>query len=237
MTWLTYSRRPAATVSARQFDSARAEMVARQIRDRGVRSPAVLDAMLAVPRHEFVSPSHWAEAYDDKPIQIGNAQTISQPYIVAAMAEALALKPVDRVLEIGCGSGYQAAVLSHLAREVIAIEFIPTLAESARARLARLGFRNITVALADGSVGWPSAAPYDAIIVSAAAPAVPAPLVEQLAEGGRLVLPVGNAGEQDLVLFVKREGRATQQTLFPCRFVPLLGQNGWRVLPNGSLER
>ncbi len=212
-------------------------MVARQIRDRGVRSPAVLEAMLAVPRHEFVSPSHWSEAYDDKPVQIGNAQTISQPYIVAAMAEALALKPTDRVLEIGCGSGYQAAVLSHLAREVVAVEFISSLADSARSRLARLGYRNITVAMADGSVGWPSSAPYDAIIVSAAAPAVPAPLIEQLAESGRLVLPVGDAGEQDLVLFVKKDGRATQQILFPCRFVPLVGQNGWRVSPTGALER
>jgi protein-L-isoaspartate(D-aspartate) O-methyltransferase len=220
-----------------QFDSARREMVARQIRDRGIESPRVLDAMLAVPRHEFVPPSCLAEAYDDKPLQIGEAQTISQPYMVAAVADALALDPNDRVLEIGCGSGYQAAVLSRLAREVVAIEFRTHLAASARERLARLGFKNVSVVSGDGSLGWPMASPYQAILVSAAAPAVPSALVEQLDEGGRLVIPVGDADQQDLMLIVKKENRVTQQTLFPCRFVPLLGLHGWRLRPDGALEK
>jgi protein-L-isoaspartate(D-aspartate) O-methyltransferase len=220
-----------------QFDSARKEMVARQIRDRGIHSQSVLDAMLAVPRHEFVPASCLAEAYDDKPLQIGEAQTISQPYMVAAAAEALAIEPADRVLEIGCGSGYQAAVLSHLAREVFAIEFRTHLAASARERLSRLGYKNVSVVSGDGSLGWPLASPYQAILVSAAAPAVPSALVDQLAEGGRLVIPVGHADQQDLMLLVKKENRVTQQTLFPCRFVPLLGLHGWRVRPDGALEK
>jgi protein-L-isoaspartate(D-aspartate) O-methyltransferase len=219
------------------FESARREMVARQIRDRGIESPRVLDAMLAVPRHEFVPPSCVSEAYDDKPLQIGEAQTISQPYMVAAVADALAIDPNDRVLEIGCGSGYQAAVLSHLAREIFAVEFRSQLAATARERLARLGYKNVAVVSGDGSLGWPLASPYNAILVSAAAPAVPATLVDQLDEGGRLVIPVGNAEQQDLMLLVKKENRVTQQTLFPCRFVPLLGLHGWRLRPDGALEK
>jgi protein-L-isoaspartate(D-aspartate) O-methyltransferase len=220
-----------------QFDSARREMVARQIRERGIHSEPVLAAMLAVPRHEFVPESLITEAYDDKPLQIGEAQTISQPYMVAAVAEALALQPTDRVLEIGSGSGYQAAVLSHLSREVFGIEFRTHLAASARERLSRLRYKNISIVSGDGSLGWPLASPYNAILVSAAAPAIPAALIEQLAEGGRLVIPVGDADQQDLMLLVKKENRVTQQTLFPCRFVPLLGRHGWRVRPDGALEK
>jgi protein-L-isoaspartate(D-aspartate) O-methyltransferase len=220
-----------------QFESLRREMVARQIRERGIQSEAVLEAMLAVPRHEFVPASCANEAYEDKPLAIGEAQTISQPYMVAAVAEALGLHPSDRVLEIGCGSGYQAAVLSRLAREVFAIEFRTHLAASARERLARLGFKNISVVSGDGSLGWPMASPYQAILVSAAAPAVPSALVDQLDEGGRLVIPVGDADQQDLMLLVKKENRVTQQTLFPCRFVPLLGLHGWRLRPDGALEK
>jgi protein-L-isoaspartate(D-aspartate) O-methyltransferase len=219
------------------FESARKEMVARQIRDRGIASQRVLDAMLAVPRHEFVPPSCIGEAYDDKPLQIGEAQTISQPYMVAAAAEALAIDPNDRVLEIGCGSGYQAAVLSLLAKEVFAVEFRTQLVAAARERLTRLGYKNVNVFAGDGSLGWPMASPYNAILVSAAAPAVPANLVDQLGEGGRLVIPVGNAEQQDLMLLVKKENRVTQQTLFPCRFVPLLGLHGWRLRPDGALEK
>ncbi len=223
--------------ATQQFESLRREMVARQIRERGIHSEAVLEAMLAVPRHEFVPASCVGEAYEDKPLAIGEAQTISQPYMVAAVAEALAIEPNDRVLEIGCGSGYQAAVLSRLAREVFAIEFRTHLAASARERLTRLGFKNISVVSGDGSLGWPMASPYQAILVSAAAPAVPSALVDQLDEGGRLVIPVGDTEQQDLMLLVKKENRVTQQTLFPCRFVPLLGLHGWRLRADGALEK
>lgn len=210
-----------------EFESARQEMVARQIRDRGIRSPRVLEAMAAVPRHLFVLPEHLRAAYADEPLPIGAGQTISQPFMVAAMAEALSLEGGERVLEIGAGSGYQAAVLSCLAREVIAMETQPELAAAARDRLARLGYTNVRVEEGDGSLGWPSGAPYDAILVTAAAPAVPPPLLDQLAEGGRLVIPVGPSQHQELLRIVKRGGRISQQALYACRFVPLLGRYGW----------
>jgi protein-L-isoaspartate(D-aspartate) O-methyltransferase len=210
------------------FESARQEMVARQIRDRSIRSPRVLQAMQSVERHLFVPPKDASEAYADKPLPIGEGQTISQPYMVAAMAEALSLQGHERVLEIGAGSGYHAAVISLLARAVIAVEAQPSLARSARERLARLGYRNVRVEEGDGSLGRPSDAPYDAILVTAAAPAVPPPLVQQLAEGGRLVIPVGSADQQELLCIVKRGGTISQQSLFACRFVPLLGRYGWR---------
>ena len=201
-------------------------MVARQLRDRGVRSPRVLAAMEAVPRHLFVPPELVERAYDDEALPTGEGQTISQPYVVGAMLEALSLEGNERVLEVGAGTGYLAAVLSLLAREVIAMEAIPALAESARERLARLGYANVRVCAGDGCLGFPEAAPFEGILVSAAAPAVPQTLVDQLAEGGRLVIPVGLSGYQQLLRIAKANGRTSQQELFACRFVPLVGRYG-----------
>ena len=212
-------------------EAARSEMVERQLRARDIRSPLVLDAMAAVPRHLFVPPEHAAEAYSDSPLPIGEGQTISQPYMVAAMAEALLLDGGEKILEIGAGSGYQAAVLSLLASEVIAVESQIALASSARERLARLGYQNVRIEIGDGSMGWPADAPYDAILVTAGAPSIPPPLIEQLADGGRLVIPLGEARQQDLVRAIKRDGRTTRESLFACRFVPLLGRYGW---PGGA---
>ena len=182
--------------------------------------------METVPRHLFV-PAEFAErAYDDEALPTGEGQTISQPYVVGAMLEALSLEGNERVLEVGAGTGYLAAVLSKLAREVVAIETIPALAESARERLARLGYTNVNVCTGDGSLGLPERAPFDGILVSAAAPAIPQPLVDQLTEGGRLIIPVGPSGYQQLLRVVKANGRTTQQELFACRFVPLVGRYG-----------
>ncbi|MBI3483751.1 MAG: protein-L-isoaspartate(D-aspartate) O-methyltransferase, partial [Acidobacteria bacterium] len=172
--------------TTRELDELRREMVQEQIRERGVRDARVLDAMLHVPRHEFVSEDMIAGAYADQPLPIGEGQTISQPFMVGAMTEALALEGAERVLEVGTGSGYQAAVLALLAREVHSMESVVALATAAQARLARLGYRNVQVHCGDGTLGWEQAAPYDAIVVTAAAPRIPPPLVEQLAEGGRL---------------------------------------------------
>ncbi len=213
--------------TTRELDELRREMVQEQIRERGVRDPGVLDAMQRVPRHEFVSEDMMAGAYADQPLPIGEGQTISQPYMVAAMTEAAALVGTERVLEVGTGSGYQAAVLSLLAREVHSVENVVSLAKAAQLRLAKLGYRNVAVHCGDGTLGLEQAAPFDAIVVTAAAPRIPPPLVEQLAEGGRLVIPVGPATEQELVLVRKLEGRATSETLHYCRFVPLLGRYGW----------
>ena len=216
------------------FEIARQDMVARQVRDRGIRSQRVLDAMSSVPRHLFVPPQNVSAAYSDEPLAIGERQTISQPFMVAAMADALWLTGDERVLEVGAGSGYQAAVLSLLAREVVALEVQPALAVSARQRLSRLGYSNVRIEEGDGSMGWPIGAPYNAILVTAAAPAVPPPLLDQLAEGGRLVIPVGGIEEQKLIRIVKRAGWTTQQSLHACRFVPLLGRHGWRPTPQES---
>jgi protein-L-isoaspartate(D-aspartate) O-methyltransferase len=209
------------------FAAARNEMVARQIRTRGIISARVLDAMAAVPRHEFVPLAAQASAYSDEALPIGGGQTISQPFIVAAAANALQLSGSERVLEIGGGCGYQAAVLSLLAQNVVAVELRPSLAGESRERLARLGYANVRVEEGDGSLGWPATAPYDAILVSAAAPAIPLPLIEQLAEGGRLVIPVGDSERQSMLRIVKRAGGLEQESLLACRFVPLLGRHGW----------
>ena len=203
-------------------------MVARQIRDRGIRSPRILEAMGSVPRHLFVPSDLIGKAYADEALPSSDGQTISQPYVVAASTDALELQGYERVLEVGAGTGYQAAVLSLLAREVIALEAIPALAESARERLATLGYPNVRVEAGDGSQGFSESSPFDAILVSAAAPSVPQPLVEQLAEGGRLVIPVGMTDHQRLLKIVKSEGRISQQELFACRYVPLVGRYGWR---------
>ncbi|MGA3293866.1 MAG: protein-L-isoaspartate(D-aspartate) O-methyltransferase [Candidatus Acidiferrales bacterium] len=215
-------------ITGGDFEAARYDMVARQIGGRGIRSPRVLAAMETVPRHLFVPDTLVREAYADEPLPIGEGQTISQPFMVAAMAEALALEGQEHVLEVGAGCGYQAAVLSRLVRDVIAVETQPALAASARERLARLGYANVRIEEGDGSAGWPAAAPYDAILVTAAAPRVPQPLIDQLAEGARLVIPVGPAEHQDLLRIVKRDGRTTERSLYACRFVPLLGRYGWR---------
>jgi protein-L-isoaspartate(D-aspartate) O-methyltransferase len=201
----------------------RERMVREQIEARGVRDPPTLAAMRKVPRHLFVAPSHAGEAYDDHPLPIGHGQTISQPYIVAFMTEALGLRGGERVLEVGTGSGYQAAVLAEIAAKVHTIEIVAPLADEARTRLERLGYRNIEVRAGDGYRGWPEAAPFDAIMVTAAAPRIPEPLREQLADGGRLVLPLGDEF-QELVVVTRRGTRFDERRVLPVRFVPMTGK-------------
>lgn len=216
-----------ATASQDEFEFVRRYMVERQIRGRGIRDDRVLDAMRAVARHAFVPRERISDAYADAPLPIGDGQTISQPFMVAAMASAVALQGTERVLEIGAGSGYQAAVLSLLAREVIAVEALPRLANIARERLARLGYANVQIIQGDGSVGLESGAPYDTIVVSAAAPSVPQPLLDQLAEGGRMAIPVGDSEQQQVLRITKCDGKAVCEQLYRCRFVPLVGRYGW----------
>ncbi len=203
-------------------------MIETQIRRRGVHDPRVLSAMATVPRHEFVPVEVVERAYLDEPLPIGKGQTISQPYMVAAMTAALQLAGQERVLEIGTGCGYQAAVLSRLAREVFTIERLPELAEGARERLQRLGFGAVRVLCRDGTMGLAELAPFDGILVAAAAPAVPEPLVAQLAVGGRMIVPVGTAKEQRLIYVSKQISGVTIATRETCRFVPLLGEHGWK---------
>ncbi|MFP5378485.1 MAG: protein-L-isoaspartate(D-aspartate) O-methyltransferase [Vicinamibacteria bacterium] len=199
-----------------------ARMVETQIRARGVRDPRVLAAMRKVPRHRFVPESERGAAYGDHPLPIGHGQTISQPYIVAFMTEALGVGPGAKVLEIGTGSGYQAAVLGEIAGEVYTVEIVSPLAAQAAALLADLGYANVPVRDGDGYAGWPEHAPYDAIMVTAAPEEVPAPLVEQLAVGGRLVIPVGTV-EQHLLVYTKQaDGRLREEDRMPVRFVPFV---------------
>ena len=204
-------------------------MVARQIAGRGVRDPAVLAAMRKVPRERFVPESLASLAYDDRPLPIGEGQTISQPYIVAMMTQALRLCSNDRVLEIGTGSGYAAAVLAVIAAEVYTVERLEGLATSASKRLAELGYSNIHVRQGDGSLGWPEHAPYDAIVATASGPDVPTALLEQLAIGGRLVMPVGTQfGSQRLVRVERTSADSYKRvTLEDVLFVPLIGAQGW----------
>jgi len=211
------------------FAVARAQMVERQLTapGRDIRDARVLDAMRTVPRHEFVPEPVRGQAYEDHPLPIGHGQTISQPYIVAFMTEQLAPKPTDRVLEIGTGSGYQAAVLAKLVKEVYTIEIVDPLAWRAAADLKRLSFTNVFVRAGDGYLGWPEAAPFDAVIVTCAPDHVPKPLVEQLKDGGRMIIPVGRAGGgQDLYLLEKRDGKVRQTAVLPVRFVPMTGKAG-----------
>jgi protein-L-isoaspartate(D-aspartate) O-methyltransferase len=205
---------------------ARLRMVRDQIERRGVKDPRVLQAMKTVPRHLFVPEASRERAYEDGPLPIGEGQTISQPYIVAFMTEAIRPEADDRVLEVGTGSAYQAAVLATVASEVFTIEIRPALAESARARLADLGYRNVTVRTGDGYRGWPEKGPFDAIIVTAATESVPAPLLEQLKRGGRLVIPLGSQGSdaQQLVRFTRTREGIERETLLPVRFVPMTGE-------------
>lgn len=205
----------------------RHRMVEEQLRVRGIRDERLLAAMAKVPREEFISAEDIANTYGDYPLPIGAGQTISQPYIVAVMVEALELRPDDRVLEVGTGTGYQAAILGELSAEVWTIERHPELADKAQAILQRLGYANIHVVTGDGSLGLPQHAPFNAILVAAAAPRIPETLVAQLADGGRLVVPVGSRQEQQ-VQVVKKTGNETAVSLRdPCRFVPLVGEQGW----------
>ena len=205
------------------FVTLRARMVEEQLAARDIVDPVVLEVMRQVPRHLYV-PEHLQEqAYTDGPLPIGERQTISQPYIVACMTQALQLGQTDKVLEIGTGSGYQAAVLAEIVNQVYTIEIIPALAASARARLARLGYDNVEVRTGDGYLGWPEEAPFDAIMVTAAPDHIPPALVEQLKDGGRLVLPVGDF-YQELVRVVRRGDETRAETLLPVRFVPMTGK-------------
>jgi protein-L-isoaspartate(D-aspartate) O-methyltransferase len=198
-------------------------MVTEQIAARGVSAPGVLRALRSVPRHRFAPDHPPALAYADRPLPIGHGQTISQPYIVARMTAVVRPDAADRVLEVGTGSGYQAAVLSTMADSVFTIEIIPELADSARARLGRLGYDTAVVRTGDGFHGWPAKAPFDAIVVTAAPERVPPPLLDQLADGGRMVIPVGPAGDtQRLLLLTKTDGTVTRRALAPVRFVPFL---------------
>jgi protein-L-isoaspartate(D-aspartate) O-methyltransferase len=214
-----------AVPGARGTDPARAreEMVAAQIEARGVRDARTLAAMRKVPRHLFVPPDLAAVAYGDSPLPIGQGQTISQPYIVAFMTEALGLRGGETVLEVGTGSGYQAAVLAEIAARVYTIEIVAPLAEEARERLVRLGYRNVEVRAGDGYQGWPEKAPFDAVIVTAAAPRIPEPLKQQLKDGGRLVIPVGEE-YQELIVVTRRGTAYVENRVLPVRFVPMTGK-------------
>ena len=210
------------------FDVARKRMVETQIVARGIRDRRVIEAMLKIPRHLFVEEAMAAQAYNDNPLPIGEKQTISQPYLVALMTELLELKGKEKVLEIGTGSGYQAAVLAVLAERVCTMERIRPLAMRARKVLDSLGLLNVNIRVADGTCGWEEEAPFDAILVTAGAPAVPNTLVSQLAVGGRLVLPVGDQFSQTLVRIVRQQdGSCTIEDSIGCRFVKLVGKHGW----------
>jgi protein-L-isoaspartate(D-aspartate) O-methyltransferase len=209
------------------FDAARARMVAQQLAGRDIRDDRVLRAMSEVPRHRFVPPDLQNAAYQDHPLPIGHGQTISQPYIVAYMTQLLHLTADDRVLEIGTGSGYQAGILSRLAKQVYTIERIAELSQQARRVLGELGYLNIEYRVADGGYGWPEAAPFDAIIVTAAAPETPAPLIAQLADGAHLVIPIGPTGYQDLLRLTRHGEHIRTERLSPVAFVPLLGEHGY----------
>ncbi len=209
------------------FEPERRAMIEYQLRRRGIRDERVLEAMFSVPRHEFVPPAYIDAAYEDRPLPIGETETISQPYIVAAMTQAARVEPGDKALEVGAGAGYQAAILAHLGARVYTVERNFHLAETARARLARLGYQGIEVIYGDGSEGYAPAAPYEMILVTAAAPDIPQTLLDQLADGGRMVIPVGDLRHQDLLLIRRRGNEITQQVLDPCQFVPLVGKYGW----------
>ena len=221
---------PTQNGAARQHDyvALRQAMVRDQIQARGITDGRILQAMREVPRHLFVAAAWQSEAYSDRPLPIGEGQTISQPYIVAMMIDRLQLHDQACVLEVGTGSGYQAAVLSRIAAQVYSMEFFPALAEQSESLLKRLGYTNIEVVVGDGGLGLPQHAPYAGIIVPAAAPRLPHPLIEQLGEGCRLVIPVGEASEQDLLIVTKHGASYTIARSVPCRFVPLLGKEGWR---------
>jgi protein-L-isoaspartate(D-aspartate) O-methyltransferase len=210
------------SMNGQDWTALREQMVRLQIERRGVRNPAVLQAMRQVERHLFVPESLRRSAYEDHPLPIGHGQTISQPYIVAAMTEMLDPKPEDRALEIGTGSGYQAAVLAQLVKHVYTIEVVEPLGKQAQARLAELGCRNVTVRIGDGYEGWPEQAPFDKILLTAAPPDVPQKLIDQLKPGGRLVAPVGTGWQELVVIDKDAKGRVRRRTEFPVMFVPMV---------------
>lgn len=205
------------------FKAMREKMVESQIKARGVKDPRVLSALLKVERHRFVPREYQSSAYSDQPLPIGEGQTISQPYIVALMTELLELKGGERVLEVGTGSGYQAAILAELAKEVYTIEIVESLASSSKNLFLELGYRNISVKAGDGYLGWPEVSPFDAIIVTCAPDHIPKPLLEQLKEGGRLVVPVGTH-TQELKKIIKRSGKIETSNIIPVIFVPMTGE-------------
>ncbi|WP_429886391.1 protein-L-isoaspartate(D-aspartate) O-methyltransferase [Geoalkalibacter halelectricus] len=211
------------------FAISRRRMVEQHIKSRGVTDALVLEAMLQVPRHLFVEDALAGQAYGDYPLPIGHRQTISQPYMVAVMTEALQLKGGERVLEIGTGSGYQTAVLARIAGRVYSVERIPELARRARRILDQIGCSNVNIKVTDGTFGWEEQMPFDAILVTAGAPSIPRGYLEQLEVGGKLVIPVGSLGSQVLMRVTKTaEGRFEEERLLDCRFVPLIGGNGWQ---------
>ena len=212
----------------RDYEAERKRMVDRQLRRRGIRDPRLLAAMEKVPRHRFLPDPDDPSAYDDYPLPIGSGQTISQPYMVALMTEALHLQGDEKVLEIGTGSGYQAAILAELCWKLFTVERFLQLAERARALLTALGYHNVEMIVGDGTLGHPEAAPYDRIIVTAAAPKVAPPWIEQLADGGRLAVPLGDRWGQTLTVITKRGADLEYENLGGCVFVPLVGEHGWQ---------
>jgi len=209
-----------------KFNGQRMQMVERQIKARGVTDKATLDACMKVPRHRFVLPQYINSAYSDSPLPIEEGQTISQPYIVAFMTEALNLKRTDKVLEIGTGSGYQAAILAEICDSVFTIEIFPKLGNKATKIFTELGYKNIFIKIGDGYQGWPEHAPFDAIIVTCSPTSIPKPLKDQLAEGGRMIIPVGQQYSQSLVLLEKRNGKLREEKVLPVRFVPMINEKG-----------
>ncbi|MCX6355432.1 MAG: protein-L-isoaspartate(D-aspartate) O-methyltransferase [Candidatus Aureabacteria bacterium] len=221
-------RKERADLPENEFERMRELMVEQQLVPRGIRNPGVLDAFRKVPRHRFVEKDLQNSAYDDHPLPIGEGQTISQPFMVACMTQCLDIKKNERVLEIGTGSGYQAAILAEIAAEVYTVERIDSIAKKAEALLRELGYNNVQYRVADGTNGWPEKAPFNGIIVTAGAPRVPEPLVEQLAEGGRLLIPVGGSWSQELRIVRKEKEGMREEYVCGCVFVPLVGEHGWR---------
>lgn len=214
-------------IEVQEWKLEREKMVNEQIIRRGIKDPRVIEAMRAVPRHYFVEKIYHHQAYSDFPLPIGNDQTISQPYMVGKMTEMLELQPGDHVLEIGTGSGYQTAILAYLSKIVYTIERIGGLQRTAKQILLNLGFNNISYMIGDGTVGWTECAPFDAIMVTAGAPEIPDPLIKQLAEKGRMVIPVGGRSYQVLNFVRKQKNRIFREESFECTFVPLVGRESW----------
>ncbi len=211
------------------FQSKRQQMVDTQLIPRGIRDKRVIDAMKKVPRHLFLDEALWPQAYEDHPLPIGEKQTISQPYIVALMTELLQLTGKEKVLEIGSGSGYQTAVLAELAEQVYTIERIPAIAKRTRKLFDEMRYANIVITIGDGTLGWKEHGPYDGIIVTAASPSAPQPLLEQLNVNGRLVIPIGNEFSQDLIVYTREEAdHYSEENHGGCRFVKLIGERGWK---------
>jgi protein-L-isoaspartate(D-aspartate) O-methyltransferase len=215
-------------IEVQEWKLEREKMVKEQIVGEGIQDPRVIEAMRQVPRHYFVDKIYHHQAYNDFPLPIGNGQTISQPYMVGKMTELLELQPGDHVLEIGTGSGYQTAILAYISKIVYTIERIGELQRSAKQKLQSLGFANISYMIGDGTVGWTECSPFDAIMVTAGAPEIPDPLIKQLADNGRMVIPVGGRSYQVLNFLRKQKNRINREELFDCTFVPLVGRESWK---------